>query len=134
MYVLSCLSYSINASVKVVGASNVLSITRNTVRLCFLQDIVDPRKLPPVVGWKKYPLFFGTAVFAFEGIGVVRAFYGLFEVPESVLDDGIQIVLLCCYFVVFVEALIFHVDMERVNLSCQIRRRLRKYPHQRGVW
>ncbi|XP_004611641.2 proton-coupled amino acid transporter 2 [Sorex araneus] len=57
----------------------VLSLLANASMLVSLailtqyivQDIPDPGRLPLGSSWRTYPLFFGTAVFSFESIGMV---------------------------------------------------------------
>uniref|UniRef100_A0A8C9ANC6 Solute carrier family 36 member 2 n=1 Tax=Prolemur simus TaxID=1328070 RepID=A0A8C9ANC6_PROSS len=61
------------------------------------QGIPDPSQLPLVASWKTYPLFFGTAIFSFESIGVVLPLENKMEDAHHfpvILSLGISIITL----------------------------------------
>ncbi|XP_024116177.1 proton-coupled amino acid transporter 1 [Oryzias melastigma] len=62
-----------------------LAMTASLVFIYFysLTNITYPINLPKVGRAKDYPLFFGTAIFAFEGIGVVLPLENKMQKPEK---------------------------------------------------
>ncbi|KAM9741529.1 proton-coupled amino acid transporter 1 isoform 1-T2 [Menidia menidia] len=74
-----------------------LVMTASLILIYFysLTNITNPTDLPKVGRLKDYPLFFGTAIFAFEGIGVVLPLENKMQRPQRfslVLYSGMGIV------------------------------------------
>ncbi|XP_044757220.1 proton-coupled amino acid transporter 2-like [Coccinella septempunctata] len=63
--------------------ANVLTLAGLLITLYYnFLDIPDPWRLPLVAEWQKIPLFFGTALFSFEAIGLVLPMYNEMKNPR----------------------------------------------------
>ncbi|XP_043320855.1 proton-coupled amino acid transporter 3 [Cervus canadensis] len=61
-----------------------------------MQEIPDPRNLPLMASWKTFLLFFGTAIFTFEGVGMVLPLKNQMKHPQQfsfVLYWGMSLVI-----------------------------------------
>uniref|UniRef100_A0A673LK72 Proton-coupled amino acid transporter 4-like n=2 Tax=Sinocyclocheilus rhinocerous TaxID=307959 RepID=A0A673LK72_9TELE len=61
-----------------------------------LNDVSDPRRLPYASTWRKFAFFFGTAIFAFEGIGVVLPLENQMREPKrfpQALNIGMGVII-----------------------------------------
>ncbi|XP_004428690.2 PREDICTED: proton-coupled amino acid transporter 3 [Ceratotherium simum simum] len=62
-----------------------------------VQGIPDPSRLPLMASWKTFLLFFGTAIFTFEGVGMVLSLKNQMKQPQQfsfVLYLGMSLVII----------------------------------------
>ncbi|KAL5289754.1 hypothetical protein ACFFRR_009649 [Megaselia abdita] len=80
--------------------ANLLMFTGIAITLYYLfSELPPPESRPGVVNYQKWPIFFGTVIFALEGIGVVMSLENDMKTPNhfigcpSVLNLGMGIVI-----------------------------------------
>ncbi|VCW98890.1 unnamed protein product [Gulo gulo] len=62
-----------------------------------IQEIPDPSSLPLMASWKTFLLFFGTAIFTFEGVGMVLPLKNQMKHPQQfsfVLYLGMSLIII----------------------------------------
>lgn len=81
----------------------ILTVTGLSISFFYmLRDLPSTDTVKPIASWSTLPLYFGTAIYAFEGIGVVLPLENNMKTPEDfggttgVLNTGMVIVA-CLY-------------------------------------
>lgn len=77
---LSCMIRNLKYLAPLSTIANVLMILGIVITLYYTTQGLPELKEREFVGsWSTLPLFFGTALFAFEGIGLVSSFYFVYQ-------------------------------------------------------
>uniref|UniRef100_A0A452G035 Solute carrier family 36 member 3 n=1 Tax=Capra hircus TaxID=9925 RepID=A0A452G035_CAPHI len=76
--------------------ANITTLGSMALIFQYIMQIPDPRNLPLMASWKTFLLFFGTAIFTFEGVGMVLPLKNQMKHPQQfsfVLYLGMSLVI-----------------------------------------
>ncbi|NXJ87604.1 S36A1 protein, partial [Corythaixoides concolor] len=124
LYILSLLPFMVLLTfIQNLKVLSVVSMLANAAMLGSLvvifqyivRNIPDPSDLPLAATWNTYALFFGTAIFAFEGIGVVLPLENKMKNPQQfpvILYVGMTLVTILYIGLAVLGYLCFRADIQ----------------------